>query len=345
MNLLRELCETPGVPGREERIRAIVRRELEPLTDEIRVDALGNLIAFRRGTSDRRLAIQAHMDEIGFLVTHVDDEGFARLNPVGGHDPRNMVAQRVRVQGRQDLDGVLYPEQKPPHLQQENERDKAPRLPSFFVDLGMPADRVRELVPIGSPAVIHRELMEFGDCVSCKAMDDRVSVYVMIEAVRRAARGGFSVFAVATVQEEVGLRGALTSAYDIEPDVGLALDVTLAMDIPGQPKQDYVTRLGAGTAIKLMDSSSISNPRVVEVLEELARARGIPHQREILPRGGTDAGAMQRVRAGVPVCTVSTPTRYIHASVETCSKSDIEASIALTAAFIEEGHAHDYRPR
>jgi len=345
MNLLRELCEAAGIPGREERVRAIVRRELEGLTDEIRVDALGNLIAHRRGTVGRSLAIQAHMDEIGFMVTHVDDKGFLRLTPLGGHDPRNMVAQRVRVAGKRDLDGVLYPEQKPPHLQAPNEKEKSPQLGAFFVDVGLPVTEVKELVPIGSMAVIHREMVEVGNTVSCKAMDDRVSVYIMIEAMRRAARSGFDVFAVATVQEEVGLRGAYTSAYDLHPDVGLALDVTLAMDIPGQQDHEHITRLGQGTAIKLMDSASISNLRLVEVLRDLAEKRGIRYQHEILPRGGTDAGAMQRARGGVPVCTISTPTRYIHASVEMCHKEDIEASIALTVAFIEEGAEHEYLPR
>jgi endoglucanase len=192
--------------------------------------------------------------------------------------------------------------------------------------------------------VIQREFAEIGNAVSCKAMDDRASLYVMIEAMRRTGKVGFDVYAVATVQEEVGIRGAVTSAFDIQPDVGIALDVTIAADIPGVPKQEHVTRLGQGTAIKIMDSSSISNPRLVEVLRELAVRRRIPHQMEILPRGGTDAGALQRTRSGVPVCTISTPTRYVHTSIEMCSKADLEASIGLVAAFIEEGHQFEYLP-
>lgn len=345
MELLKELCEATGIPGREERLRAIVRRELEPLADEIRVDALGNLVAVRRGSSGKKLAINAHLDEIGFLVKFIDDDGFIRLHPVGGHDPRNMVAQRVRVVGRQDLPGVLYPGQKPPHLQEKHDADKAPQIGDFFVDLGLPVERVRELVPIGSMAVIERQFLELGDCVTCKAMDNRLSVYVMIEALRRCQNPGWDVYAVATVQEEVGVRGAVTSTYEIAPDAGLALDVTIAADIPGVPDYERVTRLGHGTAIKLMDSYSISEPRLVEALQTLADERRIPYQMEILPRGGTDAGALQRARAGCPVCTISTPTRYVHTSIETCHKRDIEASIALVTAFIEAGHQYDLRPR
>jgi len=343
MDLLRELCEATGVPGREERLRAIVRRELEALTDEVRVDALGNVVGVRRGTSGRRLTVHAHMDEIGFLVTHIEEEGgFLRLTPLGGHDPRNMVAQRVRVMGARDLDGVLYPGCKPPHLQTAEERDKPVKLPEFFVDVGLPLETVRELVPLGSPVVIHRDFARIGDTVTCKALDNRLSVYVMLEALRRTGQVGFDVIAVGTVQEEVGVRGAITAAYDAEPHVGLALDVTLAADIPGVPPQQHVTHLGRGTAIKVMDSYSISNPQVVAALRDLAEARRIPYQMEILPLGGTDAAAIQRSRHGVPVATISTPTRYVHTSIEMAHTADLEASIALTAAFIEEGHAGEY---
>lgn len=344
MDLLRELCEATGVPGREERLRAIVRRELTPLVDEVRVDPLGNLVALRRGSTGRKLAINAHMDEIGFLVTHIEDEGFLRLTPIGGHDPRNMVAQRVTVAGSTDLPGVLYPGTKPPHLQDPGERDKAPKISEFFVDLGLPVETVRAEVPIGTMVVIARDFARIGETVSCKALDNRLSCYVMIEALRRTRASGFDVYAVATTQEEVGVRGAITSSYAIDPDVGIALDITIAADIPGVPRSECVTRLGGGTAIKIMDSYSISNPLVVERLRELAAARDIPFQMEILPRGGTDAGGLQRIRGGVPVCTISTPTRYVHTSIEMAHQRDIEASIALLAAFIEEGHDRSYLP-
>jgi len=343
MELLRELCETPGVSGREERLRAIVRRELEPLVDEVRVDALGNLVGLRRGRTDRRLMIAGHMDEIGFLVSHIDERGFLKLAPIGGHDPRNMVSQRVLVCGREDLPGILYPAKKPPHLQEADERDKAPKLGSFFVDLGLPGERVCEQVPIGSMVTLHREFVHVGETVCCKAMDNRLALYIMIEAMRRTKAAGFEVCAVATTQEEVGLRGAQVISYDLNPDVAIALDVTIAADLPEMPASEHVTRLGGGTAIKIMDSSSISSPPLVAFLQELAQRHSIPYQLEILPRGGTDAGAMQRARAGAPTATISTPTRYIHSSVEMVHRDDIEASIRLLTAFIEEGDAGEFR--
>jgi tetrahedral aminopeptidase len=345
MRLLQELCEASGVSGREERVRAIVRRELEPLVDEVRIDALGNLICRRRGRNEKRLMIAAHTDEIGFLVTHVDDQGFVRLTPIGGHDPRNMVAQRALVCGKQDLPGILYYASKPPHLQEADERDKTPKMGSFFVDVGLPAERARELVPVGTMVTIFRQFAEIGDTVCCKSMDNRLSVYLMIEAMRRAGPSDFDIYAVATAQEEVGVRGAMVSAYDLKPDVAVALDVTIAADLPDMPAAEYVTRLGAGAAIKIMDSYSISSPPLVEFLRSLAERHEIPYQMEILPRGGTDAGGMQRVRAGVPAVTISIPTRYVHTSVETAHRGDIEAAIRLLAAFIEEGHTGDYELR
>ena len=343
MELLKELCETPGIPGFEDRLRAIVRRELTPVVDDVRVDALGNLVAIKKQANAPKLMIAAHMDEIGFVVNYIDEKkGWLRLVGLGGHDPRNMVAQRVTVSTpARDLPGILYPGIKPPHIQTDEDRNKQPKVSDFFVDLGLPAAKVKELVPIGAFVTLQREFAEIGDCVSCKALDDRVALYVMIRAVQQATRFGFEVYAVATTQEEVGLRGATTSAFDVAPDVGIAIDVTLAADIPGIPEHERVTQVGAGTAIKLLDSSTISHPKLVAHLQKLANQRHIPWQHEILPRGGTDAGAMQRVRSGAPVGTISIPTRYIHSSVEMVSKADVQASVDLLTAFIEEGAQAD----
>ena len=341
--LLKELCEAPGIPGREERLRAIVRRELSGLVDEMRVDALGNLIAVKRNPGAPKLMVAAHMDEIGFVVSYIEKEkGWLRLVPLGGHDPRNMTAQRVLVStANGDLPGILFPGIKPPHIASDEDRKKQPQVSDFFVDLGLPGAAVREQVAIGDPVTLLREFIPVGDCYSSKALDDRLSVYIMIEALRRAQQSGFEVYAVATVQEEIGLRGALTSAFGVHPDVGIALDVTLAVDIPGVAEHEQVTKLGGGTAIKIFDSSAISHPKLTAYLRQLADSHGIKWQHEILPRGGTDAGSMQRVHAGVAVGTISIPTRYIHSSVEMVHKDDVEASIALLAAFISEGHAAD----
>ena len=352
MELLRELCECSGVPGREGRLREIVRRELTPQADELRVDAMGNLIALKRATpakgrrkgaaAPKRLMVAAHMDEIGFVVSHIDDKGWLRLVPLGGHNPRNMVAQRVVVCGpRRDLPGLLYPGVRPPHIATPEDLKKELKVSDFFVDLCLPAAKVKREVEIGSMVVIQRDFAAIGDGVSCKAMDNRVALYLMIRAVQGAKAFGFDTYAVATTQEEVGLRGAVTSAFGVAPDVGVALDTTLAVDIPGVPDCERVTALGQGAAIKLMDSSSISHPGLVEHFKALARKRRIPHQMEILPRGGTDAGAIQRAHAGVPVITLSVPTRYIHTSIELVHRKDLNAAVRLLTAFLEEGQAAD----
>ena len=343
MELLKELCECSGIPGREERLREIVRRELEPIADDIKVDALGNLIAFKEGKKNaKRLMIAAHMDEIGFVVSHIEDTGRLRLVPLGGHDPRNMVSQRVTVCGKRgDMTGLLYPGIRPPHIQTDEDRKKSLRVSDFVVDLCMSAARVKREVEVGAMVTLQRDFVKVGDGVSCKAMDDRLAVYVMIRAMQKAKSYGFHTYAVATTQEEVGLRGSTVSAYGVEPDVGVALDVTIAADIPGVPDHEQVTRLGDGAAIKLMDSSSISHPGLVSYLKSLATRRKIKYQMEILPRGGTDAGGIQRMGAGVPVVTLSIPTRYVHTSIELAHGKDIDASVKLLAAFVEDGHKAD----
>jgi len=227
LKLLKELCETPGVPGREEKLREIVRRELEGIVDEMRVDALGNLICIKRARGKKKLMIASHMDEIGFVASYIDEAGFIRIVPLGGHDPRNMVAQRVRVQGKRELIGLLYPGQKPPHILTEEERKQLPKMSDFFVDVGLPAEVVKELVPIGSPVTLLRDFIEIGEAVSCKAMDNRLALYIMIEAMRRAKRFAFEIYAVATTQEEVGLRGAEVSAFGVEPGGALGCRATL----------------------------------------------------------------------------------------------------------------------
>ncbi|MFT5365567.1 MAG: putative aminopeptidase FrvX [Candidatus Latescibacterota bacterium] len=345
MKLLKELCECSGIPGREQRLRKIVRRELKTLADDMQVDGLGSLIV-KKGASKnkkpKKLMLAAHLDEIGFVVSHIDGQGLLRLVPMGGHDPRNMVAQRVTVAGvKKDYTGLMYPGVKPPHIQTDGDRNRSLSIGDFFVDLYMPVEKVKKEIELGAMVTLQREFAEVGDGVSCKAMDDRLAVYVMIEAMKAAKSFGFETYAVATVQEEIGLRGAVASAYGVDPDVGLALDVTIAADIPGVPEHEQVTKLGQGVAIKIQDSSTISHPGLVTHMKALAKRRKIPFQMEILPRGGTDAGGIQRARAGVPVITLSIPTRYVHTSIELADKKDIQAAIKLLAAFLEDGHRAD----
>lgn len=344
-DLLRRLCETPGVSGREEQVRDVVIEELRPLTDEITVDIMGSVIAVKKGSGGPRVMLAAHTDEIGFLVKFVEDKGFLRVQPVGGWDPRTMVAQRVHVHGfgGQALLGTLMPAAKPIHLLTPEELNKPPKIEEFFVDLGLPADQVKAQVEIGDMVTMARTTERVGDMVVSKALDDRLSVFIMIEALRAVGPHMAEIVAVATTQEEVGLRGAMTAAYAQRPDIGIALDVTLANDFPGVMDYDQVTKLGGGCALKIMDSFSLSHPKLVRHFRDLAEKNGIPYQLEILARGGTDAGVIQRSRAGVPSFTLSTPTRYIHTVNEMAHTADIEGAIALLARYLEDAGTRDYR--
>ncbi|GLV60851.1 peptidase M42 [Dictyobacter sp. S3.2.2.5] len=343
IELLKKIAETPGISGREDRVRALILEELRALTDEVSVDRLGNIIAMKRGKSERRVMLAAHMDEIGFIVKHIDNKGFIRIQPVGGFDARVLVAQRVLVHGYagQTLRGVLMPSSKPIHLLGA-EQAAALKLDDLFIDLGLSNEEVRANVEVGDMITMDRTLEVVGDMVVSKSLDDRASLFVMLEALRALQHHEVTIFAVATVQEEVGLRGAGTAAYQVQPDVSVALDITLANDIPGGADQDAVTRLGDGTAIKVFDSSHISNHKLVRHFRDVAKQHNIRYQLEVLPRGGTDAGAMQRVREGSPTITLSTPTRYVHTVNEMIQQADLEASINLLARYLEDAHNGDY---
>jgi tetrahedral aminopeptidase len=346
-DLLKRLCETPGVPGREEQMRRLVVEELKPLVDTIEADTMGNIIGFKKGAGDGpRVMIAAHMDEIGFLVKHVDEKGFLRLLPMGGWDPRNMVAQRVLVHGfkGESLRGTLMPAAKPIHLLTAEELNKPPKIEEFYVDLGLPGEKVKGLVEVGDMVTMDRTCERVGNTVVSKTLDNRLSVFIMIEALRKLQSTPVraNLLAVATTQEEVGLRGAITSAYALQPDIGLALDVTLANDFPGPSEHEQVTRLGNGAAIKILDSSLICHPKLVRHFRDVAEAKGIKYQLEMLPRGGTDAGGIQRSRGGVPSFTLSIPTRYIHTVNEMADVEDIQAAIDLLAAYLPEAHTRQY---
>jgi len=341
--LLKRLIETPGVPGREEQQREVAREELGALTDEVRTDALGSVIGTKKGRDDVRVMVAAHTDEIGFLVKHIDDKGFLRLQTLGGHDPANMVSQRVVVTTAdgEALRGMLQPQRKPPHIAGD-EANKVPKADEFFVDLGMPADEVKEKVRVGDYAVMDRTLERVGANYVGKAMDDRVGVFVMYEALRALGDHEATVYAAATSQEEVGLRGAAASGSALEPTAVVALDVTLAMDIPGGGNENEISTLGKGVALKIMDGYSISHPKLVDHFRAIAEREGIAHQMEILPFGGTDAGGVQRLHGGIPAITLSIPCRYVHTPNEMVNAEDVQAAITLLARYLEEAHTGDY---
>ena len=343
-DLLKQLSEAPGVASREERIRSAVIEAMRSRVDSIRVDPLGNAVGLKHGQGHRKVMIAAHMDEIGFLVRHVDKKGFLYLQPVGGFDPRSLFAQRaiVHTTKGERLRGVLMPAGgKPPHLM-AGEKPEPPKVEDFFVDVGLTEEEAKEAIELGDFVTMDRTVERAGNNIIGKAMDDRAGIFVMLEALRALRSHEVDILAVATVQEEVGLRGATTAAFGLEPDVGIALDVTLSVDVPGGKDQDVVSQLGRGVGIKIMDSSQVSDPRLVAQMRELARKENIPFQMEILPRGGTDGGAIQRSRGGVPSITLSVPTRYVHTVNEMVSESDIEAAINLLARYLEVAHTFDY---
>ena len=344
--LLKKLVEAHGVPGQEDLIREIVREELKDLC-EISVDTMGNMICFRKGTGNgKKLMLAAHMDEIGFVVKYIDDKGFLRLQPLGGWDPRQMNSQRVFVHTKSGpLNGVLMYGTKPKHMLSAEEQSRAQNLEEFFVDIGFSGEEVKSKVRLGDMITMNRTLQQMGELYTCKCMDDRAAVYLMIEAVKAAKTHDVDVYAVATVQEEIGLRGAAASGWSIKPDIAVALDVTLANDIPGVPEQNCVTKLGEGAAIKILDSSLICHPKMVEHFRSLAEKNGIKHQMEVLSAGGTDAGAIQRLHGGIPSFTLSIPTRYIHTVNETIHGGDMDACVSLLASYIQDAHNGDYTYR
>lgn len=345
VDLLKRLSEARGIPGQEDHVRAIVREELQGM-GEMRTDAMGNLIVHKKGTGGpgaRRIMIAAHMDEIGFVVKFIDDKGFLRLHALGGFDMRQLASQRVHVQTRDGvLPGVLMLSSKPKHMMAPGEDAKASTLDDFFVDVGLSGEQAKEQVAIGDMVTMDRTFRTMGDLMTGKAMDDRCAVFVMIETLRALGEHACDVYAVATVQEEIGLRGAAASGWSVQPDVAVALDVTLANDIPGLPEALHVTKLGLGTAIKVLDGSLICHPKVVAHFRRVAETKGIPHQMELLTAGGTDAGAIQKLHGGIPAFTLSIPCRYIHTVNETVHKTDVQASIDLLARWIENAHEGDY---
>jgi putative aminopeptidase FrvX len=337
LELLKQLSEVAGIPGWEDRVRDLVQKELKGLVDDVRTDALGNVIAHKKGKG-KKIMIAAHMDEIGFYVKHVDDKGFLRVQNVGGFDTRNLFARQVTVHSAKgDLIALMNPGSKPIHIASPEERNKIPMLAEFFVDTGLSSEEVKKRVKVGDPVTLRQEAHGLGKFFTGKAMDDRVAVFVVLESLKqlKSKKLPYDLYAVFTTQEEVGLRGAVTSAYGVEPDVGIALDITLAVDTPGSSPDQAVTELGKGVAIKVMDSYSISDRGLVQTFVDLAETKKITYQMEVLPLGGTDAGAIQRSRAGVPSITLSIPTRYVHTVTECVHTDDVIATIELLNAYLQ----------
>jgi len=344
ISLLKKICETPGAPGYEGPVRNLIIETIRPHVDELHVDNLGSvhtLIRGKRNPHGKKAMVAAHMDEIGFMVSHIDDKGFVRFNALGGFDPKTVVSQRVIVHGTQDLVGVIGT--KPIHVMNQEERNKNPKLEDFFIDLGRSKEEVEKYISIGNPITRQRDLIEMGECISCKSLDNRISVYVLIETLKLLKDAPYDVHGVFTVQEEVGLRGAQVAAHSINPDFGFGLDTTIAFDLPGAQPHEQVTALGKGAGIKILDASAICDYRMVAYMKEIAIKQHITWQPEILTAGGTDtAGVQLRGKTGAISGAVSIPTRHLHQDIEMVNRKDVAEAVHLLKACLENLDTYDW---
>jgi endoglucanase len=343
--LLKKLTSDIGISGYEDNIRGIVIDELKSYADSLEVDSLGNVIAIKRGSkSSRKIMIAAHMDEIGLMISYIDEKGFLKFAPVGGITERTLLGQRVKVATKDNkiIKGVIG--LKPPHIMRPEEAKQVPDFSELYIDAGFfSKDEVlKNGIGIGSIVTFDRELERIGngDIVTGKSLDDRAGLAAMIQAFKKIDKNEVSIYAVATVQEEVGLKGAKVSAFKNEPDIAIALDVTIASDVPSIPEGSWICKLNQGPAIKLIDGQKgtglITNKKLLEFVENVANKYNIPYQLEVLTGGTTDASAINLNREGVPSIAISIPARYIHSPVEVISLNDLEKTSDLAAKVASE---------
>jgi len=321
---IKTLVETFGPSGAEHQVRALIRREIDGLADEVRTDALGNLIALRKGDgTGKKVMLSAHMDEIGVIVSYIDENGFLRINPIGG--VRTLYEVMGRVWFENGTVGVIG-------MEKMDDATKIPPIEKLYVDVGA---RSREDCPVkvGDVGCFFGPLVEIGEHLTAKAMDDRIGCAVLVQTMRDLPSSPHDLYFVFSSQEEVGLRGATTSAFGIAPDVGIAVDVTLALDTP-EPAAKMAVVLDKGPAIKVKDGGMLTTPWVKEWMIETAEAKEIPFQLEVLGGGTTDARAIQTTQAGIPAGCLSVPTRYVHSPSETVSYADVLNSVRLMVALL-----------
>ncbi len=342
--LLKELCEIPGAPGFENLIRQRVCALIDPLVDHYKVDAMGNVIGFKKGQrnpDNKKLMLSAHMDEIGFIVSYIEDNGFLRFQTLGGFDPKTLTAQRVKIHGTKDIIGVMGC--KPIHVMTPEEKKQLPKTTDYFVDTGYTKEELEKIVKIGDPITRERQLIEMGHCVNCKSIDNRVSVFILIEALKLLQDCPYDIYPVFSVQEEVGIRGANVASHHINPDFSICIDTTIAYDLPNAQPHEQVTALGKGVAIKILDAMTICDQRMVAFLKQQADKHKLKWQPEILVAGGTDTAGMQRMgKDGSIAGAISIPTRHLHQVIEMAHKEDIEHSILLLQHAIEHIDQHNW---
>ena len=336
---LEKLSNACGIAGREEEVRSLMKKFLKPYVDEVKEDKLGNVIGIKRGKKNAsKVMLAAHMDEIGLLVKTISKEGFIQFAKIGGIDDRILLAQNVIVYTEKGpLHGIIG--SKPPHIQKEEERKRVLTYDELFIDIGAEnQEQAKKMgVKIGDPVGFDIKFAKVGkNIVIGKAFDDRVGCAVMVEAMKRLEKTECTLYAVGTVQEEVGLRGATTAAFGIYPDVGIALDVTIAGDVPGVREVEAPIKLGKGPSIEIADMGLIAHSKVVRLLMDAAEENKIPYQLETGLPGSTDAARISLTREGVPSGVISIPTRYIHSPSSLLSLEDAEKAVKLTVAAVQK---------
>ncbi len=340
---LEKLSNACGVTGRENQVRDLMIQFMKPYVDSITVDKLENVIAVKQGKADSpKIMLAAHMDEVGLMVKTITKEGFLQFTKMGGIDDRILPAQKVAVYTKKGTyPGIIG--SKPPHIQKEEERKKVLAYDDLFIDIGAEnkEDAASLGVSIGDPVGFDVKYVALGkDVVMGKAFDNRAGCVAMIETLKLIKKNDWSVCAVGTVQEEVGLRGAAAAAFGVDPDVAIALDVTIAGDVPGVREFDTSAKMGKGPTLMVSDSGLITHPKVLRWLLDTAEEEKIPFQLESGLLGSTDAARISITRQGIPCGNVSIPTRYIHSPVGVLNLKDIENSAKLTAAAIRKIAKH-----
>ncbi|MGD8566393.1 MAG: M42 family metallopeptidase [Candidatus Bathyarchaeota archaeon] len=336
---LEKLSNACGVAGREEEVRTLMKKFLKPHMDEVKEDKLGNVIGIKKGGKKApKIMLAAHMDEIGLLVKTISKDGFLRFAKIGGIDDRILLAQKVKVfTEKGPLHGIIG--SKPPHIQKDEEIKKPVTSENLFIDVGAKDRKETEKmgVKIGDPVAFDIKFAKIGkDIVIGKAFDDRIGCAVMVEAMKKLRKSECTIYAVGTVQEEVGLRGATTAAFGIYPDIGLAIDVTVAGDVPGVKEVEAPIKMRKGPSLSVADRGLITHPRVLRLLINAAKENKIPYQLEAGLPGSTDAARISLTKEGVPSGAISVPTRYIHSPTSMLSLKDVEESVKLTIATIRK---------
>ncbi len=332
--MLKKLTETNGVSGFEIPVRALIENEIRPLCTHLRCDSMGNLIAYKKAEKNSEsvptILLSAHMDEVGFIVTDITDDGYLKFESVGGIDTKILLSQRVQVNG---LCGVIA--LKAVHLSNKEEREKELREDMLYIDIGASSKaEARKYVSKGDYISFDSEYIEFGDMVKAKALDDRLGCAIMMDILKSDLP--VNLYCTFTVQEEVGLRGARAALNGIKPDYAIVIEGTTCNDMTGNPENLRVTKSGNGAAISILDSASKADRTLMELLVSAAESRGIPYQFKASTAGGNDAGAIHIANGGIKTCSVSVPCRYIHSPISVMNKNDFFSCRDIIKAFLED---------